>query len=499
MKKFGWLSVLLALMLLVSACGGNSNGGASTNAGNAGNAGSKAASEEPYEVVYAYHYWGNIPKDLQLVQDEINKISKAKINVTVKLLPINGSAIDQQINLMMTSGEKLDMFAMFNYSNQVANGKLYPIGQIMEQNGKGIMDALGQDYYKATKVKGVSYGVPSIRDMARDYGYVIRKDLVEKYNIDLNQVKKFEDLDKIFSVIKEKEPRMAAMDLNRYSTIDGLGDDFGVLLNNGQSDLKVVNWFATDEYAQYLKTMRKWYQAGYVLKDAATNKEAYETLIKSGKISGVTSNMKPGFETQVSRGVGMEMAGVRYTPAVALTGSITNVMLGISAKAEKPEKVVQFLNLMYTDKDIVNLFDWGIEGKHYVKINGQENMIKYPDGVDVENVGYSGYGWMHGNQLLSYVFEGEDPEVYEKLAEFNNTALKSKALGFSFNAEQVKTEVAASTAALDQYRKPLESGVLDVDKMLPEFLKKLEDAGINKIIKEKQKQLDEWAKENNVK
>ncbi|KQX45936.1 ABC transporter substrate-binding protein [Paenibacillus sp. Root444D2] len=496
MKKFGWLSVLLALVLLVSACGGNSNGGASTNAGNSG---SKAASEEPYEVVYAFPFWGNIPKDLQLVQDEINKISKAKINVKVKFLPINGSAMDQQINLMMTSGEKLDMFSMFNYSNQVTTGKLYPIGQIMEQNGKGIMDALGQAYYNATKIKGVSYGVPSNRDMAQEFGYDIRKDLVEKYNIDLSQVKKFDDLEKIFRVIKEKEPGIAAMKPSAYSTIDPLDNNLGVLLNNGQSDLKVVNWFATDEYAQYLKTMRKWYLAGYVLKDAATTKESEETLIKAGKIAGHTTNMKPGFEAQENRGIGKEMAVVRYTPAVAKTTTVTNVMLGVSAKAEKPEKVVQFLNLMYTDKDIVNLFDWGIEGKHYVKINGQQNMIKYPDGVNPENVGYSGSGWMHGNQLLSYVFEGDDPEVYKKLADFNKTALKSKALGFSFNAESVKAEVAACTAVLGEYGTPLNTGVLDVDKILPELLKKLEDAGINKIIQEKQKQLDEWAKENNVK
>ncbi|RAP75150.1 ABC transporter substrate-binding protein [Paenibacillus montanisoli] len=503
MKKLGWLTALLALMLLVSACGGNTNKSANGSANdgtstNAGKTDSEAVSEEPYEVVYAFPFWGSIPKDLQLVQDEINKISKEKINVTVKLLPIDGSTMDNQINLMTVSNEKLDMFLMFNYTTQVANGKLYPIGNIMEQNGKGIIDALGQEYYNSTQIKGVSYGVPSIRDMAQDYGYEIRKDLVDKHNIDLSQVQTFEDFEKIFSVIKEKEPNMAAINPSSYGKIDPLDNSLGVLLNNGQTDLKVVNWFATDEYAQILKTMRKWYQAGYVLKDAAQNKESNITLIKADKIAGATSHMKPGFEAQESRATGKEMVAVRVSPPAAKTSTVTNVMLGVSANAEKPEKVVQFLNLMYTDKDIVNLFDWGIEGQHYVKVQDQENVIKYPDGIDINNVGYTGASWMHGNQLLSYVFEGEDPEIYKKLAEFNQTALRSKALGFSFDAEPVKAEIAASTAVLNQYTKPLEVGVLDVDKVLPEFLKKLEDAGINKIIEEKQKQLDIWAKENNV-
>lgn len=46
---------------------------------------------------------------------------------------------------------------------------------------------------------------------------------------------------------------------------------------------------------------------------------------------------------------------------------------------------------------------------------------------------------------------------------------------------------------VDQYRRGLESGVLDPDKELPAFLGKLQSAGIDKIIAEKQKQLDEWA------
>ncbi|WP_054027321.1 ABC transporter substrate-binding protein [Bacillus sp. FJAT-28004] len=496
MKKIGWITLLLSLMLFVSACSGNSNGNISKNVGNTG---TDAVSEEPYEIVYAFPFWGSVPKDLQLVQDEINKITKEKINVTLKLLPINGSTMDNQINMMMVSDEKLDLFLMFNYSTQVANGKLYPIGKIMEQNGKGIIDALGKEYYNATKIKSESYGVPSIRDMAQDHGYEIRKDLVEKHNIDLSQVKTFGDLEKIFRIIKEKEPNMVAMKPSSIGSIDTLDNSLGVLMNNGQTNFEVVNWFATDEYKQFLKTMRKWYQEGYILKDAAQNKESNITLIKAGKIAGAMSHMKPGFEAQESRAIGKEMVAVRVIPATAQTSTVTNVVLGVAANSEKPEKVVQFLNLMYTDKDIVNLFDWGIEGKHYVKLNGQENVIKYPDGVDVNNAGYSGASWMHGNQLLSYVFEGDDPEIYKKLEEFNQTALRSKALGFSFDADPVKAEVAACMAVLEQYRLPLEVGVLDVDKTLPEFLKKLEDAGINKIIQEKQKQLDLWVKENNVK
>lgn len=275
-------------------------------------------------------------------------------------------------------------------------------------------------------------------------------------------------------------------------------NNLGVLLNNGLDDLKVVNLFASEEYEHILRMLREWYLAGYLLQDAATSPEATNVLVSNGKAAGWMSAMKPGFEEQESRNVGMDMVAVRTLQPVAKTDTVTNVAVGVTSNSEQPEKALQFMNLMYTDKEIANLIVWGIEGKHYVKVEGQDNVITFPDGVTSDNVGYKNYGWMHGNQFLTYVFEGDDPAIYEQMNEFNQSAAKSKALGFSFDAEPVKNEVAACNNVLEQYRRALESGILDVDKVLPEFLQKLENAGINKIIEEKQRQLDEWAAANGV-
>lgn len=507
-KNLSWLSLLLVFMLAVTACSGNS-GGNSASGGNkeANNPNLSGSKEEPYEVVYAYPSFSNIPADNQEVQEAINKISIEKINVKVKLLPISNSAFTNQINLMLSSGEKLDMFAMLgNYSTQIAKGALYPIGNIMEENAQGTIDALGSDYYNATKVGGISYGVPSLRDMAQDFGIVVRKDVVDKYNINLDNVKIFNDFEQIFKTLKENEPEMAGATnvtngsiLSTYGIQDPLGNNLGVLLNHGLDNLKVVNLFASEEYKQIVSKIREWYLAGYLVKDPATSPESNDVMVKTGKAAGWLSAMKPGFETQQSRTIGLEMTAARTQAPVAMTDTVTNVTLGIAANSVQPEKALQFLNLMYTDKDIVNLIDWGIEGKHYVKIEGSDNVIKYPEGITGDNVGYKSEGWMHGNQFLSYVFEGDDPEMYVKMNEFNQSAAKSKALGFTFNGDSLKAEIAACNAVLDQYRRAIESGVLELDKALPEFLKKLDDAGINKIITEKQKQLDEWAAGNTSK
>ncbi|GIP17623.1 ABC transporter substrate-binding protein [Paenibacillus montaniterrae] len=503
-KKASWLTMLLATMLVLAACSGNgANGNNQTQETNTGGAGE---GEKPYEIVYAYPTFESVPTDLQLVQDEINKITLEKINATVKLLPISNSAFTNQINLMLSGGEKLDAFVMLgDYSTQISRGALYPIGNIMEENAQATIDVLGENYYNATKVDGVSYGIPSIRDLAQDYGFVVRKDLVEKHNIDLSQVTTFDDVEIIFKAIKENEPGMVGAAnlsngsiLSTYAIHDPLGNNLGVLMNNGLDNLEVVNLFATEEYEHILRKLREWYVAGYLLQDAATTPEFTNVIVKSGKAAGWFSAMKPGFEEQESRNVGLEMVAARTGEAVAKTDTVTNVALGVAAKSENPAKTLQFLNLLYTDQEIINLIDWGIEGKHYVKVEGSDNVIKYPEGVTGDNVAYKNYSWMHGNQFLSYVFEGDDPEVYKEMEQFNKSAAASKALGFSFNGDELKNEIAACNAVLEQYRRVLESGVVDVDKTLPDFLKKLEDAGINKIIEEKQKQLDAWAAANGV-
>ncbi|RCW47498.1 ABC transporter substrate-binding protein [Paenibacillus prosopidis] len=502
-RKFSWISAILVMLLLLSACNANtsSNEGASpSTSGGASN--SSGTALEPYELTMAYFTFGSVPKDQLLIEEALNKITIAKLNTTVKLLPISFGAWQNQINLMLTSNEKLDLMAIFGntYANQVAKGQLTELDDLLANQGKGIVEALGAEYANAAKINGKTYAVPTIRDLAQKYGFYMPKTLVDKYNLNLSQVKTLDDLEPILKTIKEKEPKLiplvnsvSSSPITSFNTRDSLGDDMGVLLNNGQ-DLKVVNWFETEEYATVLKKMREWYLAGYIAKDAVTVKESKSDIFKAGKGAGTLAAMKPGFDVQEARQSGTPIVSVEMLPPVAKTSTVTNVMWGIAKNSKNPERAMQFLNLMYTDKEIINLLDWGIEGKHYVKVS--ENVIDYPQGVTASDVGYSGLGWLFGNQFLSYIFKGDDEKLWEKMKEFNTIAIKSKALGFTFDSTSVKTEFAAVTNVMTQYRIALECGALDPDKSLPEFIKKLKDAGIDKIINEKQKQLDAWAATN---
>ena len=68
----------------------------------------------------------------------------------------------------------------------------------------------------------------------------------------------------------------------------------------------------------------------------------------------------------------------------------------------------------------------------------------------------------------------------------------SAVLGFFFDLEPVSTVVAVFVNVMDEFGKSLYTGSVDPDEYLPKLQEKLEATGIDKVIEEMQKQIDEW-------
>ena len=94
----------------------------------------------------------------------------------------------------------------------------------------------------------------------------MRKDLVDKYKIDLSKIKTWADLEPVFQTIKDNEPGMAPLvqqtnsllpGTNMYNSIvDTLGDNLGVITDPGNST-KIVNLFETKEFTDAVAMARK--------------------------------------------------------------------------------------------------------------------------------------------------------------------------------------------------------------------------------------------------
>jgi len=152
-----------------------------------------------------------------------------------------------------------------------------------------------------------------------------------------------------------------------------------------------------------------------------------------------------------------------------------------------------FMNLLYSDADLLNLLINGIEGTHYVVTDG--NIIDHAPGLDSATTGYPvTMNWMIGNLPLTHVWVSEDPNKWKSYIDYNESAEKSRALGFAFNTEPVKNEIAATSNVDKEFKFVIVTGSVDPEEYIPKYLEKLKAAGSDKIIAEKQRQLDEWAK-----
>ena len=114
-KKRGGFSdenkrVLAALLIAAMTVGLTACGGSSDSNGSAAGTetGSTKADGDYEQVTYAYSTFNNIPteEDLDVVEEEINKITREKIGVEVTLEPIAFADYPSKVSLALQGGEK---------------------------------------------------------------------------------------------------------------------------------------------------------------------------------------------------------------------------------------------------------------------------------------------------------------------------------------------------------------------------------------------------------
>lgn len=472
-----------------------------TACGSGKSEGKKGSSDETYTVTMAYV--GDKKEDTERIEKKINEIMKKDINMEIDLEPISWGAYAETMKLILSEGEKMDIVPILvDQANSMVNAKqVIDLSEYLDKYGKNINALLG-DTAKAANIGGYVYGVTTGREWFCQSSAIMRKDILEECQIDPSTIKTYQDLTDVFAKVKEKYPDMTMMASNnsttpdtKYEMVDTLTDGFGVLMNQGQ-ETTVENYYATDEYREFVETMYDWQQKGYLSKDAATTTEGVENQVKAGAAFSYFAPNKPGYDTRAELLCGTEMAIAPLSEPWAGTAQISFLTYGISSSCTDKDKAMQCLDYMYGNKDVLNLLNWGEEGVDYEVKDEENNIIGYPEGKDDTNTYHLAEGWQLFNQFEMYIWEGDSPDIWKETKVMNESALKSKAFGFTYDSTGVTNELAALSNVKAQYAAALGSGSVNPDEVLPKFLEELEKAGIDKVIQTKQEQLDKWLAEN---
>ena len=448
---------------------------------------------------------GKNEPDITDVENAMNEILEEKLNCNVDLTFIAYANYADQISLLLSSGEDADLLPVYliPLSTCANAGQIMPLDDLIDQYGQGIKDQLG-DYVDCGRIDGVLYGVTTARDLANSQGFAYKVDVAEEVGFDADSIETLDDLETELLKVKEANPDMWPVAVSAGENIrnwgwDPLGDDtvnLGVLVD--PTDPTVGNLYESDLYKDLANEMYSWMQQGLIQADAVNTTESASTLMTAGTAFGYFTNLKPGYAEENSSSLGYEIDVVEILPALACTNNVSRATWTISSGCDNPEAAMKVLNELYTNPELSNLYMYGIEGVHYKVLeeggasNGQD-IITWADGLDASTSNYAKSGtWIMPNQFIGNVWEGSAPDVWDQQREFNDTAQKSAAFGFTYDSLSVTNEVTACTNVVSKYHKALLCGALDPATTLDQFNEELYAAGLQNIIDEKQSQLDAW-------
>lgn len=450
--------------------------------------------EEPYTVKIVA-YGDATTQEADKVAEKMSEISRELYNIDIEL--VKGYTVEQ-LNLMLTSGEKLDLFPVMPWelslSSLAGNEQLIAMDDLLAEYGSDTLSAISDSDWACAKINGQTYGVPMNKDKANSSGFAMRKDVVDQLGIDYTGLNSYETIEKALRLVKEKTdyyPLVSSIGgLQGFLPFDGLGDDLGVLESVFSDSTTVVNWYETETYIELVNTMWRWAQEGLIMPDATSNTDSSMTVI-GAKGFATFGKFKPGVVNQASAEAGTELVISEIYPGHTTTSNVASTW-SIPSNSEKPEKAMMILDLLYNNSEFANLFTNGIEGEHYVYADKENNVIDYPEGKNANSTGYTVFSWAVPNQLITSIRTGDEADLWEQLTEFNNSAKDSPAKGFAWDNSKVLNEITACLNVVNKYKNGLELGALNPDEVLPKFNEELKAAGIDTIISEKQAQLDAW-------
>lgn len=466
------MACMISFTLFVTGCGGN--GGSS-------------------DKDLVWYMIGVAPNDLDTVMAEVSKITKEKIGVGVKMYSVANADYFKKIQTMLNSGENFDLcFVNQNLLDNLRKGNFYELSDMLQNQGKDMVQAIPEEVFDMARIDGKLYGIPTYKETAWQNTWMVNAQIAEKYNIDYSQITTLEEMEPLLKKVKEGEgagflplmPWSAGMiGVLPYELI---GDTiFGTELNfenPSDVDYKIVNVYETEEAKAHFKTMRDYYQKGYLPQDVTANSDANT----KGTWFLNLNSYQPEYEISDSAAKGYKIDVVyRHAPVKSNTIGALNA---IPVSCTRPEKVMEFLNLVNTDPEIRNMIGYGIKGVHY-NLNEDGKRVLTQQGKD-------NYGTMPqyalGNLMITDLSENDRDGKWERFAEYNATAIDSPLKGFFFDSTPVKNEIAAMSNVVSQYKQDLLFGRVDPDVVLPEFLQKLKGVGSDKVQAEMQKQFDEF-------
>ena len=459
-------------------------------------------------------------------------------NTTVEFIDVPFEEYSEKFSQVLASGEGVDLAWtgwLINKPQNIADGNLMPLDDLLAEYGQGIVDILGENVVEIHRnaADGKLYYLPSwqglcgerrgwlvvteIAELAGDTWIDDTKAALNKWRNNYSGIEDFQAVldqaTKYLAAAKEAGKLGAGINTGRafgwsmyngmYSFLGVGGAEIGITYCDGTFTVK--DGVAGEHYKLYAKTMADWYKEGYIRSDIMSVDTSTLTTPKNGEITDTTYVFScDPYLTEADQEAAIADAGMdmTYLPieenAYLILGGDTSY--AIPYCADEPERAMMVLNAIYSQPDLYNTLIYGIEGEDYTKNADGTITTSYVGASPTADDSYGIQRWIIGSCKNALINNGTDPNYYADLEALEETARVNPFLNFTFDRTNVEGICASILNVYYEYGPQIDNGVAgdNWEELYNNYMAARKDAGIEELVTEFQNQLNAYIEANNI-
>lgn len=458
-------------------------------------------------------------------------------NTTVEFIDVPFEEYSEKFSQVLASGEGVDLAWtgwLINKPQNIADGNLMPLDDLLAEYGQGIVDVLGENVVEIHRnADGNIYYLPSWQGLCGERrGWLVVTEIAElagdtwiedteaalnKWRNNYSGIEDFQAVldqaTKYLAAAKEAGKLGAGINTGRvfgWSMYNGTrsnpgvgGSEIGIPFED--NTFTVIDGVASEHYKLYAKTMADWYKEGYIRSDIMSVDTSTLTLPKNGEITDTTyvfscdPYLTEADQDAATADAGMDMT---YLPieenASLILGGDTSY--AIPYCADEPERAMMVLNAIYTQPDLYNTLIYGIEGEDYTKNADGTITTSYVGASPTADDSYGIQRWIIGSCKNALINNGTDPNYYADLEALEETARVNPFLNFTFDRTNVEGICASILNVYYEYGPQIDNGVAgdNWEELYNNYMAARKDAGIEELVTEFQNQLNAYIEANNI-
>ncbi len=430
-----------------------------------------------------------MPENYQAWESHINEYIVDKIGARVEVEVIPWGDFKTRRSVMVNTSDNYDIMftAQDFFVNDIMVGAFADITEKVKTVTPDLYNMIPEDYWNAVSINGSIYGVPTYKDSSLTNYYVWAQEYVDKYDIDIENLRTFEDITPVFEEIRAAEgihpyPLASLAPTPANELYDFFGSGFfaiGVAFTD--ESRTVVPIYEQEDMLSQLDVLHDWYNKGIINPDAPTLPQAPEY-----RVMRIGQGWKSAAKTVWGPQMGAEAVAIQRSKTVLSNDTVRGSINCINAGSPNIDKSLQLLELINTDTYVRDAFFYGLEG---------DNFEYTEDGrVHKFNSNWPMAGYCQATFFNVSLLDTAEVDQWAEVKELNQNAIPSVMLGFTMDTEPVEDEIANCYTIFQKYRLQILTGAGEPRSTSAAMMKEMRAAGFDKIVEEAQRQIDEYFK-----